>query len=634
MIALTETVVYSADIFEGKSQKAMRRFLGMPIANHFEDERAFHAFLKAAESLQDENLLASTLTRVRAFRPIPESRAVLDHDVAIFSGDELVFTCPKALLLELDLFKTMLNSDAEESKKVDGMHPFKFSYSNEVLTAFKKYIFGESLKGIAPNVLSELQTCLHMVSGQEKHAKVEKAILDYFLDDTHEFDEEYFRNNPDCFVNAFLKHKGINREWGQVKLSDFITLFQGKNSRLLQFILKKIDALRVDVTDFSALYLIDKSYRRQITNVVLNLRETWKITNISVLRKFFKNARVYATNVKDYDLGWRPTVEERVLLLSALQDLNMATQNLQDIVRENNDEATAQEALGDCLGRLGRYEEALPHLNKAIELNPTPAFAHAALGDCLRALSRFEEARSGLEIAVKRNPKSAFAHDRLAKCLRALGKYEQALPHLESAIALNPKSAFAYESLGNCLTQLGKYEQALPYLKDAIARNPMSYHAHMDLGECLRRLKRYEEALPYLKFEPTSAFAQERLGDCLRMLGEYEQALSHLERAIKLNPKSSFAYELYGDCLKALRRYAEGILYFQTALALYPESVFALKGLGDCLRRHGSYREAMPYLEKAIKIDPKTAHAREWLADCQKRIGTKNLNDRLSKLKI
>ena len=60
--------------------------------------------------------------------------------------------------------------------------------------------------------------------------------------------------------------------------------------------------------------------------------------------------------------------------------------------------------LGATLINLGRHAEALPHLERTIDMEPDHAMAHAARATALAALGRHAEAARSHDRAVRLNP--------------------------------------------------------------------------------------------------------------------------------------------------------------------------------------------------------------------------------------
>ena len=72
------------------------------------------------------------------------------------------------------------------------------------------------------------------------------------------------------------------------------------------------------------------------------------------------------------------------------------------------------------LALLGRYDEALPVLQNAIDANPKHARSWARLGNVLRQLKRYDEALDAYERATTLEPTYAWAWNEQGITLEAL----------------------------------------------------------------------------------------------------------------------------------------------------------------------------------------------------------------------
>jgi tetratricopeptide (TPR) repeat protein len=93
---------------------------------------------------------------------------------------------------------------------------------------------------------------------------------------------------------------------------------------------------------------------------------------------------------------------------------------------------------GEALRALERYSEAAQALEEATELNPSNISAWLALGWCLKRSGRLDQAIHALERARDVDSEQAIIHYNLACYWSLAGKKEPALESLSRAIALQP----------------------------------------------------------------------------------------------------------------------------------------------------------------------------------------------------
>jgi TolB-like protein/Flp pilus assembly protein TadD len=106
--------------------------------------------------------------------------------------------------------------------------------------------------------------------------------------------------------------------------------------------------------------------------------------------------------------------------------------------------------LGGALFRLGRYEESIQSLEKAIRLDPKgPGWYFLFLGEAFCFAGRYEEAIAEAKKAVGRAPNSAVFHVALTAIYSLAGREEEARAEAAEVLRLNPK--FSLERYGKAM---------------------------------------------------------------------------------------------------------------------------------------------------------------------------------------
>lgn len=116
---------------------------------------------------------------------------------------------------------------------------------------------------------------------------------------------------------------------------------------------------------------------------------------------------------------------------------------------------------------------------KAIALDDTLAMGHTGLGYALMMARRYDEAIFHVERGLELEPNSADVVYFYANVLLYVGRQEESVHFFQSAIRLNPKPPNTYlRHYAVALRDIGRYEEAIIQLKKAIEREPrdiMSY---------------------------------------------------------------------------------------------------------------------------------------------------------------
>lgn len=120
---------------------------------------------------------------------------------------------------------------------------------------------------------------------------------------------------------------------------------------------------------------------------------------------------------------------------------------------------------GLCLSELGRPDDAVVPLLRALQIEPAHTNAKIALGVAFARTGRADEAARALGEAVKAEPENAFAKRNLAAVLMRSGRAVEALPYFRQAASLAPADPGAHLGLAQCLEELGP-----DYRKEAVEK--------------------------------------------------------------------------------------------------------------------------------------------------------------------
>jgi tetratricopeptide (TPR) repeat protein len=126
---------------------------------------------------------------------------------------------------------------------------------------------------------------------------------------------------------------------------------------------------------------------------------------------------------------------------------------------------------GASLVLLGRYDEALRAIDKALDLNPRNEVAWLNKGNALTKMGRLLDALRCFNAAIKVNPKYEVAWNNKGNTLARLGHLEEALTCYERALQIDPGYRGAWVNKGYVLTKLGRYDEATSCADRALRLN-------------------------------------------------------------------------------------------------------------------------------------------------------------------
>jgi serine/threonine-protein kinase len=208
------------------------------------------------------------------------------------------------------------------------------------------------------------------------------------------------------------------------------------------------------------------------------------------------------------------------------------------------------------------WEEAGDLYRRALTLSPGYSEArHWYAVDYLTMLGRFDEAIPHLQIACDLDPLSLVNREGKGYLLMLARRNEQAIVQYKSLLEFDPSFYKAYSGYGRVLLQCGRYDEAvqmflqartlasdvpniLGALGQAYALNGQQDRARATLAEL--------ENLAGTRYAPRVAFAMIHLG-----LGEYDNALNALESSADRHDLSLSALNVHPayDPLRASARF-------------------------------------------------------------------------------
>jgi Flp pilus assembly protein TadD len=179
---------------------------------------------------------------------------------------------------------------------------------------------------------------------------------------------------------------------------------------------------------------------------------------------------------------------------------------------------------GVSLSALGRHDEAIACLRKALEIDPDFAAAHINLGATLKDKGDLEGAIAEFRAAIRLRPDYADAHINLGAALKDKGDLDGAIAEFRMALRLQPDEATAHNNLGAALCKKGDLDGAIPEWRAAVRLQPELAEAHYNLGSALRNRGDNQAALA----EFHAAYLLAPNNPTVR--GTYEKLMQELKR--------------------------------------------------------------------------------------------------------
>ena len=163
------------------------------------------------------------------------------------------------------------------------------------------------------------------------------------------------------------------------------------------------------------------------------------------------------------------------------------------------DSSIALNGYGWTLVEQKRYEEAVPCLQRAIELQPANEKAHHNLWRALSDLGNTDELLQAYRNSIRVFPAFFDAHYNLGNELLARTQNAEAAQEYRIALALNPGDSRAHTNLGKALLRLGDKTEALQQYEAAVKADSRNVNARHGLALLLHEQDREAEAIEHLR---------------------------------------------------------------------------------------------------------------------------------------
>lgn len=114
------------------------------------------------------------------------------------------------------------------------------------------------------------------------------------------------------------------------------------------------------------------------------------------------------------------------------------------------------------------YNGAINAFNKAINCNQNTYMALHGKGECLLKLGKYQEALNCFQSAINKDVKHPWAYHGAGRAYHSLKKYDVALAFYKKSISLDKQGIVAWHWMGRTLTEMGEYEDAEKSLTNAL----------------------------------------------------------------------------------------------------------------------------------------------------------------------
>ncbi|MFN8286174.1 MAG: adenylate/guanylate cyclase domain-containing protein [Chitinophagales bacterium] len=257
--------------------------------------------------------------------------------------------------------------------------------------------------------------------------------------------------------------------------------------------------------------------------------------------------------------------EETILEVntSALEDLLIKPDKLL--------EAKASVNIANCYMTLGyvirafEYDQRAYIIGEELGLDKLKAITLNNLGNNYSDMDKYEEALSHFKKALEINLRSDFGENFLAANYSNIGsvyshtgQFQSALEHFEKAVPFNKKNknydwlGANYIGIARCLAELGRVKDGITILTDAIIQDEFQRipnrlaSMYEEIAACEVKQRNFEKAVEHNlkslevnggRYHDDQILALSRLANCYYELGQYQKAFDVLKEAKDLERK-------------------------------------------------------------------------------------------------
>jgi predicted Zn-dependent protease len=289
----------------------------------------------------------------------------------------------------------------------------------------------------------------------------------------------------------------------------------------------------------------------------------------------------------------------------------LAAEQAEEILRVVPGHPMAQLIAGIAARRLGDAARALSLIEPLAAAQPKAPAVHCELGLTYGDLGRGEDAIAALRRAVALKPDLADAWRALADHLAAIGDSAGAdAAHLQQikASTRDPRLLAPAVAL-----QENRIPVAEALLRDHLKQHPTDVAALRMLAEVAGRLGRYTDAEALLnrclELAPSFTAARHNLAVVLTRQNRATDALAEARHLLDREPHNPGYRSLMAAIQSQLGEYGECIRLYESVLADYPKQPKVWMSYGHGLKTAGRTDEAITAYRKATTIAPQLGEA-------------------------
>lgn len=218
------------------------------------------------------------------------------------------------------------------------------------------------------------------------------------------------------------------------------------------------------------------------------------------------------------------------------------------------------------------FEKSLYYIDKAIEADSNISVNYANRSLTLRTIGKIDEAIEYLKKALELNPDSVEYTMDLAGIYIDYDLLTEACILLNKLLIMNPDYNEGFTELAHCYLKLGDYKKALDNITQAIKLSPKNIGYLNKRGNIYELLGEYDKAIEdYLQIAEGEfkAYIYEKIAGIYFLQNDYDNALSYITEAIVLEDNNYTSIALAADIYANMQDFKAAVDFYTRAIEIY-----------------------------------------------------------------
>jgi uncharacterized protein (TIGR03032 family) len=259
------------------------------------------------------------------------------------------------------------------------------------------------------------------------------------------------------------------------------------------------------------------------------------------------------------------------------------------------------------LGQQGKLAEAEAECRQLLKQHPEAATVWHLLSLICLQQEQPEQALSHIQRALELDAQPDF-YSQAGVVYSRLGKLETGIDCYKQALALQPNLIHTRFNLGLAYQKLGQLDRAEPVYQTLIAQQPDYAAAHLHLGNLYQQRRQFTAAIAAyqqaIQHQPQLTTAWGNVAVAWQAIGETEQAKQAFQRALTLDPNSVEAHNGLGATYEKQELAAPALQHYHRAVVLQPRYLPALLNLGSIQVRLNQFAAADTTYRQILQLQP------------------------------